>query len=73
MFADDLKPGDEIIIERKEAGQSSKPLPPPLDYNPDQPFTSEQIQEMRQQQLQYFRRLEEVLLKEGLIEEMDTI
>ena len=67
MVADDLKEGDEIIIERKEVGESSTPLPPPPDYVPNRPFTPEEEQEMWQYQLQYFRELEKVLKKEGLI------
>ena len=68
MVADDLKQGDEIIIERKEVEQSSPPLTPPSDYVPNQPLTSEQLQEMWQYKLQYFRKLESVLQKEGFIE-----
>ena len=68
MRADDLKQGDEIIIERKAVEQSSPPLTPPSDYVPNQPLTSEQLQEMWQYKLQYFRKLEDVLKKEGHIE-----
>ena len=67
MFADNLKEGDEIIIERKEVERSSTPLTPPPDYDPNQPLTSEQLQEMWQYKLQYFRKLENILQKEGLI------
>jgi hypothetical protein len=67
MLADDLRQGDEIIIERKEVEQSSTPLSPPPDYDPNQPFTPELINEMQLSKLQYFYNLEKVLKKEGLI------
>jgi hypothetical protein len=68
MLADDLKQGDEIIIERKEVEQSSTPLSPPPDFDPEQLLSPKQIQEMWQYKLQYFRKLENVLWKEGLID-----
>jgi len=67
MFADDLKQGDEIIIERKETAESSPPLLPPSDYVPNRSLSPEEIREMWQYKLCYFRKIENILRKEGLI------
>ena len=69
MLADDLKEGDEIVIKRKEVEERSPPLLPPADYDPSQPptLTPDQLHEMWQGQLKYFRTLESFLQKEGLI------
>ncbi len=69
MSADDLKQGDEITIERKEVDESSPPLLPPSDFDSNRPLTPEQEQEMWQYKLKYFQKLEEILHKEGLIDE----
>lgn len=67
VLADDLKQGDEIIIERKEVEQSSAPMFPPADFDPNRPLTPEEEQDMWQYKLKYFQKLEKTLLAEGHI------
>jgi len=72
MWADDLKEGDEIFIERKEVEESSPTLFPPAYFDPNNPPapptpTPEQHHEMWQYRLKRFRDIESLLHKEGLI------
>ena len=60
MQVDDLKEGDEIIIERKEVEQSSTPLSPPPNYDPNRTLTPEEKREFYQYKLQYFRKIENI-------------
>jgi hypothetical protein len=69
ISADDLKLGDEIIIERKEVRQSAAPLLPPSDFDPNCPLMPKEKQDMQQYMLRYFRELERLLQKEGFIDE----
>ncbi|MDR0814608.1 MAG: hypothetical protein LBN37_02525 [Bacteroidales bacterium] len=62
-YAEDLKIGDEVMIERKEIEISSEPL---ATYPIDPPLAKTK-EELLQEKLRIFRALEKQLKEKGLI------
>jgi hypothetical protein len=63
---DELRVGDEIVVERKEIGKSSTPLPPPPNFDASN-MSSKDIAAMWEAKRQYFQELESKLKEEGLV------
>jgi hypothetical protein len=73
LYADDLKLGDEVVIERKEIEQSSEPvdtrqLIPGTCCAVNSELSPEEKEQMLKYQLEWFHALENKLREEGLIE-----
>jgi hypothetical protein len=71
LSADDLKLGDEIVIERKETEQSSEPIDTVYDFRGPSisELSPEEKENILKYQLGYFHALENKLKNEGLINE----
>jgi intein/homing endonuclease len=73
LYADDLKPGDEIVIEQKEIEQSSEPINTRLHDSgscciANDELSPEEKEKMLKLRLERFHALENKLREEGLIE-----